>query len=438
MKVIIVGGGIVGIAASILLQKSGHEVTLIEKDQKLGGLLNSFEVEQNIFLDFGSHVPRETGIEPLDEILFARLPLNKWNKYSYANVGNYFSGELNCNTQSIDIRALPANLYFESFRDLLTINSEGNVKNAEDALKSQFGETLAQKIYVPLLQKLLGDVAFHTLMPNSHLLFGYSRVVIDEQSTTEKLKEIEFLDNRIAHTKNAIGISTKANYYPTEPGIYRWVDGLIKQAEDLGVSFILSDSVYSLNEKEKVVKTLNGHSLQYDKLIWTLPKGILASSMGSAEGVNSQIFRGVNVVHLKYEGLLLTDNHYVYCNDPKMKSFRITLYDNLTGSSKNWCTVEVIGEKVSNSAEVLFEELKRMNILSMDAKLITARAIYLKNGFPIPFIQNEKNISHNDNIIILNKDANNFFMEDLLVKMYKRLAEFIEGEKVENNCNHSS
>lgn len=37
MKFLIMGGGIIGITAAILMRKKGHEVTLLEKSSQLGG-----------------------------------------------------------------------------------------------------------------------------------------------------------------------------------------------------------------------------------------------------------------------------------------------------------------------------------------------------------------------------------------------------------------
>jgi phytoene dehydrogenase-like protein len=42
-KVIIVGGGISGLTASVYLARKGHKVTLFEKNEKCGGLVNTFE-----------------------------------------------------------------------------------------------------------------------------------------------------------------------------------------------------------------------------------------------------------------------------------------------------------------------------------------------------------------------------------------------------------
>ena len=56
---IIVGGGPVGILASILLSKKYKNVTVIEQSNSLGGLLNSIHDDAGIYYDIGTHIPNK-------------------------------------------------------------------------------------------------------------------------------------------------------------------------------------------------------------------------------------------------------------------------------------------------------------------------------------------------------------------------------------------
>ena len=56
MKIAVLGGGFTGLAASFYLQKKGHQVTLYEKEEKLGGLASGFkEKEWQWYLDRTYH-----------------------------------------------------------------------------------------------------------------------------------------------------------------------------------------------------------------------------------------------------------------------------------------------------------------------------------------------------------------------------------------------
>ena len=59
--VIVVGGGIAGLTASAFLAKAGYSVLLLEKDEKVGGCINSFEREGFIF-DGGIRALENSGV----------------------------------------------------------------------------------------------------------------------------------------------------------------------------------------------------------------------------------------------------------------------------------------------------------------------------------------------------------------------------------------
>ena len=67
---VVVGGGIAGILSSILLKKKFDQVYLLEKENKLGGLLSSYKSKEGFEFDYGSHFLRDTGVSELDEILY--------------------------------------------------------------------------------------------------------------------------------------------------------------------------------------------------------------------------------------------------------------------------------------------------------------------------------------------------------------------------------
>ena len=59
--VIVVGGGIAGLTASAFLAKSGHSVLVLEKDEKVGGCVNSFQRDGFVF-DGGIRAIENSGV----------------------------------------------------------------------------------------------------------------------------------------------------------------------------------------------------------------------------------------------------------------------------------------------------------------------------------------------------------------------------------------
>lgn len=422
MKIVINGGGVIGLAASILLQRNNHDVTLVERSSKLGGLLNSIKLIDDFSFDFGTHIPRETGISELDDVLFGNLDKDKWNSFNFANVGNYFNGELNKDSQFIDASKLSTKEYVNGLADLfLEVDHTEEIENCNDYLKSQYGQTFSELIFSPIMKKLYGVDNLNFLKQTAPLLFGYSRLIVGGTDFTNRLKTMQELDSRIAFNQNSKGVSGLKSYYPKKNGINQWVDYLHKEALDAGVDIRVETTITNLDLVKKEL-TMNELKENYDLLVWTVPEHDLHKLMGVKKERIEQSFIGVNLYHFKYSGKLLTDNQYVYCNDANLKTFRVTLYDNSTMHNNNICTVEVLGEKREGIEAEILNELIKMELLSEGSSYIESKYLYLEKGFPVPTISavttNELN---NEDILLLKKDANNFFMEDLLKKMYREL-----------------
>ncbi|MBN2351344.1 MAG: NAD(P)/FAD-dependent oxidoreductase [Spirochaetales bacterium] len=77
MRMVIVGGGVSGLTAGAYLVRSGHEVLILEKTSRCGGLVSSFQKEGFVF-DTGPRAFGNAGIlVPMLDDLKIRLPLVK-------------------------------------------------------------------------------------------------------------------------------------------------------------------------------------------------------------------------------------------------------------------------------------------------------------------------------------------------------------------------
>ena len=97
MNNVIVGSGISGLFAGLLLSEKGHKVTIIEKEEQVGGLLKSYNYGDFGVFDYGMHNFLETGIEVIDKMIFDLLPIDQWNilegdKRDVAGI--YFNGKM--------------------------------------------------------------------------------------------------------------------------------------------------------------------------------------------------------------------------------------------------------------------------------------------------------------------------------------------------------
>ena len=94
---VVVGGGISGIVAAVLLNKKFDHVSIIEASPRCGGLLKSIQDSAGLYYDQGTHIPDLTGIKEIDEILYGPEVRRKenWIKLSHLPSGNYFNQQWN-------------------------------------------------------------------------------------------------------------------------------------------------------------------------------------------------------------------------------------------------------------------------------------------------------------------------------------------------------
>lgn len=192
-NMVVVGGGIAGLVASLLLAKKGYKVDLIEKEEACGGLLRSFKNDDGITFDYGTHILSETMIRELDEILFPNLENEGWNQFEILKTGNYFKGNLYTKNQMIYAPFLEESLYQKGVLDLLqTEPITEQVHNLKEYTERQFGHTFSQHIFAPLMRKLQG-CELEQLHQDAHRLFGYTRLIIAGEHASRELKKSHFL-----------------------------------------------------------------------------------------------------------------------------------------------------------------------------------------------------------------------------------------------------
>lgn len=117
-KIVIVGAGISGLTAAAYLSKEGHDVTLLEKSEDIGGLIGSFEKDQFVF-DHGIRGVENSGT------LFPMLRQLGIKVDFIQNIVDMGIGE-----EIISIH--PENNY-QTYKDLL-ISKYPNEKNAIDLI----------------------------------------------------------------------------------------------------------------------------------------------------------------------------------------------------------------------------------------------------------------------------------------------------------------
>lgn len=88
-SMVIVGSGIAGIYAALLAKTKFPNafISLVEQSEQLGGLLSSTSIDGHWF-DYGTHVPRFTGDDSIDTLLFSSIDLSAFRQFQNVNAAN--------------------------------------------------------------------------------------------------------------------------------------------------------------------------------------------------------------------------------------------------------------------------------------------------------------------------------------------------------------
>jgi len=192
MNNIIVGSGISGLLAGLLLSKRGEKVIIIEKESEVGGLLRSYDYGEHGVFDYGMHNFLETGVFEIDKSILELLPIQEWNileKDKRDLAGLYFEGKIQFNSPYIDIRHWDPddlNNLREVFKSTEN-KSLSHPKNAEEYGIERFGRKIYENTLKIALEKIYKkspkdlDVASIHLTPLSRL------IITDERSEERRV-----------------------------------------------------------------------------------------------------------------------------------------------------------------------------------------------------------------------------------------------------------
>lgn len=437
-NIVVIGGGIAGITSALFYANKGANVTIVEKDNELGGLLKSQELFRNGFMfDYGTHFLKETGNLEIDKLLFGDLEVTK---FDYLKTGTYYK-KLYTKNGFVSTEYLPKHIEQEYLDKLKISNRKKEYNNLEEQLISYFGDGFGKVI------SKISEKFFYTktkeLAPHSASLFGLTRIIISSKEETEILKnKNEKFNDVLAYHSYKQGLSSNKSMYPKKGGAGEWIKTMTKKLNSLGVTIVTNAEIQTINRVENSIYSIciNNKEYKLDKLIWTIPPYILLNKLNLKPQKTTIIPKRLTscIFHLLVNEKYITDLYYLQCYNTDLKTFRVTLYDNYTKINNNnngyRITVEVLlenpPENNSKLEKEIFDELKIMNIISKNTKLLESKTDIYPNGFPVlttDFIKQslehvnivESNIS---NVEIYGKSkGDKWFMNDIIIDIYNSI-----------------
>lgn len=442
---VVVGAGICGLTAAILLAKRFDKVILVEQAPHCGGLLQTVTDDAGHSYDQGTHIPETTGIKEIDDILFCEQHSQKWQPIDKLRTGNYFAGSWDLNTQTIDARKLPLDLYHHGLGEFMDCTDIPKDLDIEAYLTKSLGSTFYQELALPVIRKLYGqDVDPSTLTAKTGVnYFGAGRIIASNQRLTALLKQDAVFDAKLGFHHQAEyesqlrqkGVTLPEFYYPTTgQRVQFWTDSLLQKAKELGVEVLTSTSVTKIdhaNGKIHGLKLSNDRVIDCGFLFWSVPP-VFALKAAELEIKKANVsFRTAHLLHYTFDTQLLnTQSHYIWNWDPAIPFFRATLYQNLSADPLFQVTLEYLSGAQDHHKYGLEEGMKdllKMGLISPETKLVSSLEQKIDNTFPLPTFEFEQATQNNydalnntlDNIVISGRFSGQCWLQgDVLRKAY--------------------
>lgn len=154
MKICIIGAGVTGLTAGKLLSQN-HDVTIYEKEEKIGGIARTKSIDGVTYHTVGGHCLNSKNKTVMDFIFNDVLPKENWHHVKRDAKINFYNHFVSYPIEfSIkEITKFDEDLAFNITKDFMS--SEGKeTDNLADWFKEKFGETLANEYFIPYNRKI--------------------------------------------------------------------------------------------------------------------------------------------------------------------------------------------------------------------------------------------------------------------------------------------
>jgi len=457
---VVVGGGIAGLLCALLLsERKGLDVTLVEREPSVGGLLGRLDYDGAGTFDLGMHNMYETGIANLDGLLYGLLPADDWqilegNRRDLA--GSWFHGRLQVNSPYPDLRHGPADRTAVYRREVLAAAAAPTSAAADGALDESvrlFGRSVTDDVIAPILSaqfrtdpRLLHRSALWLTNIHRVLLLDGDELLAraDEPGVRER---IAFPEQRSLPPAWASG---RRAFYPRKYGMHRVVDAIVARLDAAGVRIVTSAQPVALETASHGVGAVavdHGHGaterIGVDRVFWTASPPALARLLGvDTGGFAFDHARPTWIVNVLLRDRPRMDDLYYFFNySPEFDAFRVTNYsaycDGAPRNGRFPVAVELLladGGPPEAVAAQAIDELVRFGVVDGPDAATFAAATRLAAGIPLLTAANMSSMADlhaaiesanhpNLDVLGLMSHRGIFFQRDVLADVWRRVME---------------
>lgn len=316
-KVVILGAGPCGMTAAWELVNCGYDVTLIEKDERVGGLCRTNERSGYRF-DLGGHrfITKSERLKKMVVDLLGEELLVAQRKSAILLRGKEYEYPLTVKNLFINLEFfLFAKAIIDYLKKTIKKDSAADI-SFEGWITNRYGKTLYDLFFGPYTEKL----------------WGISPSEISSDWAVQRIAGLNLRDvikNLLKVKKETERTFTRRFYYPKK-GIGQMFDCIAGRVESGGGKIMTSSMPVSIGVRgDKVVSvTVNSGGerkiIPCDHLISTIPLDELTSFFSTTESEESALsFRSLRFMNILVDGDEISPNTWMYVSEAKYFMTRI-------------------------------------------------------------------------------------------------------------------
>jgi len=379
-KICILGGGLSGIAYAYFASRIGYDVTVLEKENTLGGLMRSINEEGFTFDIGGSHIIFSKDAEVLDFML-KLLGDNKVK--NRRNTAILYRGRLVKYPFENGLSDLPLTENASCLIHFLLARIRGKktCKNLKEFFYNHFGKAISEKYLIPYNEKIWK--------------ISVEDISLDFIGRLPSPRVIDVV-------KASLGVGSEGYvhqlyfYYPKKGGIQYLVESLREKT----VCKILTgfEAKNVTRESGKWIVSNGFKEMVFDRIVSTIPIHDAARIFKAPQEIKNDIN------HLKYNSLItvaigldkteVKNLSWLYIPDKTVHPHRISFPSNFSPENAPERKASILAEITVKPEDPLFhdnedkianmvvEELDRLKIFSKE-NVVYTRVFKIKYAYPL-------------------------------------------------------
>ena len=310
MKIGIIGAGATGLTAAYDLVKDGHDVTILEGADEIGGLAGSITVQGTPLERYYHHI-FESDRAIID--LIEELGLSPKLKFHSTATGIYYDGALNDFSTPAEMLKFPPlglldRVRFGASSAMLKVIKNGERLNDTSALQwvnRWAGPRVTKVIWEPLLTGKFGERA-----PQISMAWLWARIHF-------RTFKLGYMDG----------------------GFHQVYDGLLKGVEERGGKVETGKRLTAISQPDPdgpvEVRTEDGSRYEYDKVLVTVPQPIFAKATGAEPGnvLQRAEYLGATCFVLEVDRSVIP-YYWLNVNDPSFPFLAVVEHTNMVPTSE--------------------------------------------------------------------------------------------------------